>query len=218
MRKLSSLLTLLVASAISLTLVTSCGTFKAASNFQSSLDLKMASINGKYQSSSDGVYIQKVIETTGNKDDIYVKLLEFLTRTYNDANEVVQVKEKEEGLIVCKGCHKFKVTDFLYGSAIEETAWHIYKAEIKDGRARITITLDQMDWYRPAMTGTIYMPAANGTYSILECPPFKTIENKDEHVRKGHVFYYAVSNLISLMQATENALSQAPAYKIDDNW
>jgi hypothetical protein len=214
MRKLSSFITLLVACV----LITSCGAFKAASNFQSSLDLKMASINGKYQSSSDGVYIQKVIETTGSKDDIYVKLLEFLTRTYNDANEVVQVKEKEEGLIVCKGCHKFNVNDFLYGSAIEETAWHIYKAEIKDGRVRVTITLDQMDWYRPAMAGAIYMPAANGTYSILECPPFKTIENKDEHVRKGHVLYYAVSNLIGLMQATENALSQAPAYKIDDNW
>lgn len=203
---------------IGLTCATSCGTFKAASNFQSSLDLKMASINGKYQKSNDGVFIQKVIETTGTKDEIYVKLLEFLTRTYNDANEVVQVKEKEEGLIVCKGCHKFKVTDFLYGSAIEETAWHIYKAEIKDGRARITITLDQMDWYRPAMQAYTYMPAASGSYSILECPPYKNYENKDEHVRKGHVFYYAVSNLVGLMQATETALSEAPAYKVDDNW
>ena len=106
----------------------------------------------------------------------------------------------------------------LYGSAIEETAWHIYKAEIKDGRARITITLDQMDWYRPAMQAYTYMPAASGSYSILECPPYKNYENKDEHVRKGHVFYYAVSNLVGLMQATETALSEAPAYKVDDNW
>ena len=203
---------------LGLTCATSCGTFEAASNFQSSLDLKMATINGEYQKGNDGIYIQKFIETTGDKDELYVKLLEFLTRTYNDANEVVQVKEKEEGLIVCKGCHKFKVTDFLYGSAIEETAWHIYKAEIKDGRVRVTITLNEMDWYRPAMHAYTYIPATSGSYSILECPPYKTYDNKDEHVRKGHIFYYAVSNLVGLMQATETALQQAPAYKVDDNW
>jgi hypothetical protein len=219
MKPMYSKLKILLAIIAGLTLTTSCGIFKSAANFQDELAQKMATIEGKYQISNDGVYIQKVIETSGTKDDIYVRLLEFLTRTYNDANEVVQVKEKEEGLIVCKGCHRFNVNDFLYGSAIEETAWHIYKAEVKDGRVRVTITLDEMDWYRPASAaGGVYISSAKGTYSILECPPIKRYDNKEEHVRKGYVFYYAVSNLVALMQATEEALSNAPAYKVDDNW
>lgn len=112
-----------------------------------------------------------------------------------------------------------KVVDFLYGSGIEETAWHIYKAEVKDGRARITITIDNMDWYSPASTaGGVYISAKNGSYSILKCPPITSIDNKNEHVRYGHVFYYAVSNLVGLMEATEKALSETPAYKANDNW
>ena len=186
-----------------------------ASNFQGALDEKLASIEGKYKVDDNGVIIQKIIDSQGNKDDIYVKLLEFLTRTYNDANEVIQVKEKEEGVIVCKGCYKFKVTDFLLGSSIEETAWHIYKAEIKDGKARVTITLDQMDFYSPPAGN---LSAESGSYSILDCPPVKSYQNQSFHVRKGHVFYYAVSNLINLMEATEKALSQDSSYKVDDNW
>ena len=210
----------MVATIVVLMSFTSCGIlFQSAASFQDTLTAKLHTIEGKYQSSGEGVYLQKIIETTGTKDDIYIKLLEFLTRTYNDASEVIQVKEKEQGLIVCKGCYKFNVNDFLYGSAIEETAWHIYKAEIKDGKVRITITLNTLDWYRPASSaGGVFISSARSSYSILDCPPFKEYTDKNENVRKGYVFYYAVSNILGLMNATEGALSKAPAYKVDNNW
>ena len=110
--------------------LTSCGTlFQSAASHQDSLTTKLRSIEGLYNSDNNGIFIQQIIEVKGSKEDLYVKLLEFLTRTYNDANEVIQVKEKEQGLIVCKGCHRFNVNDFWYGSAIEETGnFQIYYA------------------------------------------------------------------------------------------
>lgn len=208
--------------ALVLCCLTSCGVafkFQPASSYEETLTTKLASIEGLYSSDKNGVYIQHVIEVNGSKDELYVKLLEFLTRTYNDANAVIQVKEKDQGLIVCKGCHKFHVNDFLYGSAIEETAWHVYKAEIKENKIRVTITLNEMDWYRPASYAAgVSISSAKGTYSILECPPYKNWDDKDVHVRKGYVFYYAVGNIVNLMDATKNALKNAPSYDIDDNW
>ena len=198
--------------------LTSCGVqYPSASSFQDVLSEKLKSLEGMYQSSDDGIFVQQIIETDGNKEDIYIKLLEFLTRTYNDANEVIQVKEKEQGLIVCKGCHKFNVKDFLYGSAIDETPWHIYKAEVKDGKVRVTITLNEMNWYRPA-SSVLYLGSDSGSYSILDCPPYRNYENNDEHVRKGYVFYYAVSNILNLMKTTKEYLNKTPAYNVDDNW
>lgn len=196
-------------------LFSSCGIMGSLSKYQPALDAKMATINGKYQKSNTGIFVQEVIEVNGTKDDLYVKLLEFLTRTYNDANEVIQVKEKEEGLIVCKGCHRFNVNDFLLGSAIEETAWHIYKAEVKDGKVRVTITLDEMDYY---CAPTQYTSTQRGSYSILECPPYTTFKDTNLNVRRGYVFYYAVSNIVALMEATKDALSESPAYQVDNNW
>lgn len=200
--------------------LTSCGSlFQSTASHQNELTTNLKSIEGLYDRDDNGVFIQQIIDVNGSKDELYVRLLEFLTRTYNDANEVIQVKEKEQGLIVCKGCHRFNVNNFLYGSAIKETAWHVYKAEIKENRVRITITLNEMEWYRPATAaGGVYTSAAKGSYSILDCPPYKTWNNPSENTRKGFVFYYAVSNLINLMDSTKNALKNSPAYKVDNDW
>ena len=199
-------------------ILTSCALlFPTAAN--ESLTVKLKSIEGCYSFYDDGVYIQEVIECKGSQEELYVKLLEFLTRTYNDASEVMQVKEKEQGLIICKGCYTFKVNDYLYGSDIEETAWHIYKAEIKDNKVRVTITLNEIDWYRPASTsGQYYTRSSKGSYSILDCPPYKTLDNQNEQVRKGYVFYYSVSNLIHIMDITKKALDNSPTYEDDSNW
>ncbi len=155
----------------------------------------MATIRGQYQTDEEGVYAQKVFEVSGTKDDLYLKLLEFLNQTYNDASEVIQVKEKEDGLIICKGCHKFNVSEIMWGSAIEQTIWHVYKAEIKDNKVRVTITLDDVEWYRPASVGYMYIPSDKGRYSLFECPPYKTYKEEKENLRRGYVFYHAVSNI-----------------------
>lgn len=197
-------------------ILSSCGVSKSVI---SSLDAQMASLQGQYQVSDNGVYVQKVIEAKGTKDELYVQLLEFLTRTYNDANSVIQVREKENGLIVCKGCHKFHVNEILYGSAVEQTAWHIYKAEVKEGKVRVTITLDDISYYcPPSYINGVSISAKSGNYSILECPPFKKYDNKNDQVKQGYVFYHAVSNIVDLMNATEKALIDKPTYQVDENW
>lgn len=200
--------------------LTSCSVmFQSASSFEDDLTTKLLSIEGNYKHNDQNIYIQRIIEVNGSRDDLFIKLLEFLTRTYNDANEVIQVKDKEEGIIVCKGCHRFNVNDFLYGSAIEETAWHIFKAEVKDNKVRVTISLGNMDWYYPGSTsGGVYLSPKKGSYSLFECPPFADIDNKNDHVRKGYVFYYAVSNAIDLMQSTEDTLIKQTVYDVDNDW
>lgn len=189
---------------------------------QQLMETKLASIKGEYHSDGRCVYVQKVIEVDGTKDEIYVKLLEYLTRAYNDANEVVQVKEKADGVIICKGCFKFYVKDISEGSSREETAWHIYKAEIKDRKLRVTLSIDEMESYYPgfysSVPGSFSIPASRDKYSILDCPPFKNYEDRIQQVRKGYILYHSVSKLLGIVDETKNALTKNPIYDKSDNW
>jgi hypothetical protein len=65
---------------------------------------------------------------------------------------------------------------------------------------------------------SVTIPQSRESYSILDCPPFKSYDDIVMQTRKGYIMYYSVANLLGLVDATEKALTEKPVYNTDDNW
>lgn len=191
-----------------------CCSVASAYSQKATADDKLALIAGQWKQNGENIYVQKVIELDSlTKDVIYNKVLEFMTNTYKDANEVIQVKEKENGLLIGKGNSYFYVNDIFSGSGVKQTVWHIFKAEVKDNKVRITISIDRINW---SVTASKYISAKDDEYPIITCYPIANDDTKKK--RSGYVFYYAVNNIIELLNACESFLIKKAELTIDDNW
>ncbi|NAW52234.1 DUF4468 domain-containing protein [Elizabethkingia argentiflava] len=93
----------------------------------------------KYTIEGNNVVVYKVVEvvegTEGDKDEIYNRVKSYFSRSYGDANSVIQTDNKTDGLIIGKGLYT-NLTSFSLG-AWTTKAYYIIRVDIKDGRARI---------------------------------------------------------------------------------
>lgn len=102
----------------------------------------LAEINGKWTLDDNGnVNIVKVIEASDlKKEDIYNRILTYFTYHYVSGKSLIQVQDKEQGLLVGKGLFE-KVH---IGGPIPITyidVWHVLRVEVKDGKARVILSL-----------------------------------------------------------------------------
>lgn len=91
-------------------------------------ELKTDSLTGKYM-------ITAVIPVDSlNKENLFAKAKEWIALTYRNANDVVQLSDKDAGKIICKG--GFSTNLFL------KQGWLMYTLilEFKDNRFRYTYT------------------------------------------------------------------------------
>lgn len=88
--------------------------------------------------------ISKTIETTGDKDELYVKSNNWMVETFNNAKSVIQFTDKESGTVI--GRYLLEDNSFNYNyQYIERTIYAIIKLEVKDDAARITISPQPFD-------------------------------------------------------------------------
>jgi len=64
------------------------------------------------------------------KDYLYKKSLSFLAKTYNSANDVIQLKDPDTGQIICKGLGKFTTMGMPFYFN------YTFIIDIKDGKIR----------------------------------------------------------------------------------
>jgi len=83
----------------------------------------------------DGVFVYDGVVTVENtdKDALYGRIYEWFARTYNSANDVIQLNDKENGKIVGKGI--FKIDYYQRKPTIS----HTISVYVKDGRFRYVI-------------------------------------------------------------------------------
>ncbi|MHB9142675.1 MAG: DUF4468 domain-containing protein [Paludibacter sp.] len=88
------------------------------------------------------------------KDDIYVKAFSYFAYNYKDAKSVIQQQDKDAGVIIGKGYfndfssyNKSKNIGMGLTFTTYDTysATHILRIDIKDGRARIILTVDNYE-------------------------------------------------------------------------
>lgn len=86
--------------------------------------------------------ISEVVNIDGqNKDKLYDAAYQYIVDAFVNANNVVQMKDKESGIIVCKGrtSVNFTVKDIFGISTYPEDLLFTLKLQFKDGRYKIQI-------------------------------------------------------------------------------
>jgi hypothetical protein len=200
----------------------------------SKLNDKFSRIEGQFVFTDTGVAVQKVVTADGTKDQLYDKVLEFLARTYKDSKEVIQVKEKDSGLIIGKGLYSFYIDDLVYyGTAVKNNIYHIIKTECKEGRVRVTITVDSVEEYRPptkAIGSYPAQPASTTTEEILKLydeykayveassSDIGSISEIDAPAYGGYQVYYTIKDMLWILDAMEESLNKKSVLDTGDDW
>lgn len=85
--------------------------------------------------------VQEVVETKGSKNDLFVKANQWMVKTFNNAESVIQFTDKESGTIT--GKYMLKQTYSVgnnYQYVPNGGIFAVINIDIKDNKARITIT------------------------------------------------------------------------------
>lgn len=155
------------------------------------------------------------------KSQLYVILNYWFTASFNDANSVIKLNDKETGTIIASGCIS-DVAGHVGGSNSYRVDVHpLIKVDIKDGKIRVTYTVQAYDVKKIA-GGGILGAVASGlgggpmntketleTWTLDKCFPFA---EKDKHKKissKALIMTHAFSNVMmdKIKEAVQNGLS-----------
>jgi hypothetical protein len=142
----------------------------------------LAEIEGKWELDNSGnVTFTRVIEVPGvSKNDLYSRVLSYFTYNYNRGDDIVQIQDKEQGLIVGKGMYPKVHVGRSIAIITTVDVYHILRVDIKDGRLRAMISLTE---YRNTVAGNTGVPKVStypvsGRYPIIEKDAQKTVMSK----------------------------------------
>ena len=178
---------------------------------------------------NNGITYVQVIPAEGKtKDQLYVLLNYWFTATFNDANSVIKLNDKEIGTIIAQG--------YVANIAKHEGGYNIYtvsirpiiKCDIKDCKVRITLTVPCYDvvcmegagvlgGITSGMNGSCTPPVrSDEKWLIDKCFPFV---RKDPHKKtscKALVMAYAYSNVV--MDKMEECIKNGLSGNEGDDW
>lgn len=161
----------------------------------------------------------EVIEAPGkSKQDLYVLLNYWYTATFNDANSVIKLNDKDAGVIIANGFVDNVAQHAAGMNAYKVNLKPIIKTDIKEGKVRVTYTIQGYDVEVASGGGvTAALLAGNNrtvrhteeTWAIEKCYPFV---EKDKHMKtssKAIVMAHAYSNVImdKIKETIQNGLT-----------
>lgn len=171
---------------------------------------------------------QQVIECGDQtKEQLYIILNHWVTASFNDANSVIKLNDKELGSIIAEG-YVDNIAEHLGGvSRYKVSMTPIIKIDIRDKKIRVTYTLQYYNVEKIIGGGSIYLALSNGStkpqiniekWGIDTCYPFS---EKDQHKAKktsskALVMAHAYSNVI--MDKIEEAVKHGLVGNENDNW
>lgn len=154
-----------------------------------------------------------------NKEQIYIAVNDWFARSFNDGKSVIQLNDKDAGAIIGKGHISNMGSTVSFASNADISADVIIRVDIKDGRMRITTSIQKYEMEKGngilgALAGG---PAAyqktHQEFIPSECFPF-TKKQKKEGAKafvKAHVYSVIVIN--KLKEAVLNGLTGG-----EDDW
>lgn len=186
---------------------------EAAANLASTLQL---------DKNNSLTYVQVVNCEGKTKDQLYILLNYWVTASFNDANSVIQLNNKELGCIIAQG-YLANIAGHMGGTnSYDVSIRPIIKMDIKDGKIRVTYTVQNYDAI--VLVGGGIMGAIGGTipskvsekWVLDKCYPFA---EKDKHKKtssKALIMTHAFSNVI--MDKIEEAVKNGLSGNENDNW
>lgn len=170
-------------------------------------------------------YVQ-VIKCEGlTKEQLYVNLNYWFTATFNDANSVIKLNDKDLGIIIAEG-YVPDIAEHTGGmNSYDVSIKPIIKVDIKDNKIRVTYSVQCYDITKAVGGGIIASLGSDSKPKIYDekwgletCFPFA---DKDEHnakktSSKALVMTHAYSNVI--MDKIENAVKNGVVGNENENW
>ncbi len=171
-------------------------------------------------------YTQVVDCGEQTKEQLYIILNHWFVESFNDANSVIQLNDKDAGVIIGKG-YIANIAGHAGGmNSYNVSIRPIIKVDIKDKKIRITYTVQCYD-IEKLIGGGVMSALSNGStkptlssekWTLDTCYPFV---EKDEHrakktSSKALVMAHAYSNVI--MDKIEEAVKNGLARNESDNW
>lgn len=173
---------------------------------------------------NNAITYTQVIPCAGkSSSQLYVLLNYWFTATFNDANSVIQLNDKELGTIIAKG-----YVENIAAHAGGTNTYNVFlepviKVDIKEGKIRVTYTVPYYTVLK--MAGGGILGALGGTPSVPvkekwlldECFPFT--KDKDGHKKtssKALVMVHAYSNVI--MDKIEETAKNGLTGNEGDDW
>jgi hypothetical protein len=171
-------------------------------------------INGQHQLDENGyATYQKVVDCLNlSKTELYNRAMDYFVHNYCDVNSIIENRDVVNGIIVGKGIFKkVNVLNDILQSVMINTL-HILKVEVKDGRARITISLTQYD----EIVRGGELPGNHYLYPISNQYPF----NPNGYQKDLYEQAFNKSHLKALdtIASVERALIGDSTQKKDENW
>lgn len=168
----------------------------------------------------------QVIEAPGKtKNQLYVLLNYWFSSTFNDANSVINLNDKELGTIIAQGFVGDIAQHAGGTSSYDVSIKPIIKCDIKEGKIRVTYTVPFYSVVR--MIGGGWMSAFG---SSNDAPPTRSDENwtldscfpfakKDSHKKtscKALIMAHAYSNVV--MDKIEECVKNGMTGNENDDW
>ncbi len=84
------------------------------------------------------MYTDIITVDSTTKDQLYTRTKMYLTNLYKSANDVIQMDDKEGGVIIAKGLFKVNASNGLTSS--DMPVLHTFRIYIKDGKIKYEVT------------------------------------------------------------------------------
>lgn len=187
--------------------------FSSLLSFSQSAKEMLAEIEGKWELDNNGnVTFTKVIEIPNTtKEELYTRALSYFTYNYNSGDDVVQIKDKEQGVIVGKGVYpKVHVGISILTTTVHVT--HILRIDIKDNKVRVILTLQQ---YKITISGS--GAPSHDTYNVADRYPIAKKDSQKTVMTKA--FYKSYKKAMNTFEEIEKSLKEGNTGKeTGDNW
>jgi hypothetical protein len=167
-------------------------------------------------------YVQVIPAEGRSKDQLYIILNYWFTATFNDANSVIQLNDKELGTIIAQGYVKGIAQHVGGMNTYDVSIKPIIKCDIKDGKVRVTYTVPFYSVTRivgggwVSAMGNTAQSRSDENWTLDSCYPFA---QKDSHKKtscKALVMSHAYSNVV--MDKIEEAITNGFSGNEGDDW
>ncbi len=174
---------------------------------------------------NNAITYTQIIEAPGkSKNQLYVLLNYWFTATFNDANSVITLNDKELGTIIAQG-YVASIAQHVGGmSTYDVSIKPIIKCDIKDGKIRFTYTVPFYSVIK--MIGAGWTGALGGSqtpptrydenWTLDKCFPFATKDSHKKTSSKALIMAHAYSNVV--MDKIEECAKNGLTGNEGDSW
>lgn len=159
-------------------------------------------IEGRWQvDDNEYVTYQKIVDCPGlSKEELYNRALNYFSAEFSGNSSVIQERDTFNGIIIAKGAFKkVRILNSILRNSSVDTLY-LLKTEVRDGRARITISLTQYD---ESVRGN-EPPDIHYLYFVSKQYPFNTTNyHKDLY---GEAYRVSQSKALEMISSVEKAL------------